>query len=102
ISQEVGNSDLFICEGMFERDLLESALEKKHMTAEQAALIARDAGGVKKLALIHYSPRYTEQNLKNLLAEAQRIFPDTVLSRDRMVFPLLYDDEEEGTPRADA
>ncbi|MCX7655836.1 MAG: ribonuclease Z [Treponemataceae bacterium] len=98
ISQEVRDSDLFVCEGMFERDLLESALEKKHMTAEQAAFIARDAGGVKKLALIHYSPRYTEQNLKNLLAEAQRIFPDTVLSRDRMVFPLLYDDEEDGAP----
>jgi len=92
IAMEVANSDLFVCEGMFERDLLESAKEKKHMTAEQAAQIAVQAGGIKKLALIHYSPRYTEHNLKQLLKEAQAIFPDTVLSRDRAVFPIEYED----------
>jgi ribonuclease Z len=77
---------------MFERELEESAKEKKHMTAQQAALIASAAGGVKKLALIHYSPRYTEHNLKQLLKEAQELFPDTVLSRDRALFPLEYID----------
>jgi ribonuclease Z len=92
IAGEVAGSDLFVCEGMFEKDLAESAREKKHMTAEQAAGIARDAGGIKKLALIHYSPRYNEQNLKGLLAEAKNIFPETVLSRDRMVFPIEYID----------
>lgn len=92
IAPEVANSDLFVCEGMFERDLLESAKEKKHMTAEQAAQIAAQAGGIKKLALIHYSPRYTEHNLKQLLKEAQAIFPDTVLSRDRAIFPIEYED----------
>jgi ribonuclease Z len=76
---------------MFERELLESAREKKHMTAEQAARIGADAA-VRKLALIHYSPRYTEFNLKQLLQEAQRIFPETVLSRDRAVFPIEYTD----------
>lgn len=92
IAPEVANSDLFVCEGMFERDLEESAKEKKHMTAEQAARIAQAAGGIKKMALIHYSPRYTEHNLKQLLKEAQEIFPDTVLSRDRALFPLEYED----------
>lgn len=92
IASEVSNSDLFVCEGMFERDLIESAKEKKHMTAEQAAQIAARAGGIKKLALIHYSPRYTEHNLKQLLKEAQLIFPNTVLSRDRAVFPIEYED----------
>ncbi len=92
ISQEVSNSDLFVCEGMFEKNLEESAREKKHMTAEQAAQIALQAGGIKKMALIHYSPRYTEHNLKQLLKEAQAIFPDTVLSRDRAVFPIEYID----------
>lgn len=94
ISGEVADSDLLVCEGMFEKELIETALEKKHMTAEQAAIIARDAGGVRKLALIHYSPRYTEQDLKRLLAEAQGIFPDTVLSRDRAVHPIEYQEEE--------
>ncbi|MDR1899477.1 MAG: ribonuclease Z [Treponema sp.] len=91
IAGEVRGSDLFVCEGMFERDLEESAREKKHMTAFQAALIARDAA-VKKLALIHYSPRYTEYDLRLLLNEAQEVFPETVLSRDRSVFPIEYED----------
>ncbi|MDR3167478.1 MAG: ribonuclease Z [Treponema sp.] len=91
IAREVAGSDFFVCEGMFERALEESAREKKHMTAEQAARIAL-AGEVKKLALIHYSPRYTEYDLKQLLKEAEAIFPQTVLSRDRMVFPIEYID----------
>jgi ribonuclease Z len=76
---------------MFERELEESAREKKHMTAEQAARIAA-AARVKKLALIHFSPRYNEYDLKILLEEARNIFPDTVLSRDRSVFPIEYED----------
>ena len=92
IAEEVAGSDLLVCEGMFERELEESAREKKHMTAEQAARIAAAAGGIKKLALIHYSPRYTEHNLKQLLKEAQAIFPETVLSRDRATFPIQYED----------
>jgi ribonuclease Z len=77
---------------MFERELVEDACAKKHMTAEDAARLAVRAGGVKKLALIHYSPRYTEFNLKKILKEAQEVFPNTVLSRDRAVFPIEYID----------
>ncbi|GHV77948.1 ribonuclease Z [Spirochaetia bacterium] len=91
IADEVHYSDFFVCEGMFEGALEESAREKKHMTAEQAAYIAA-AAEVKKMALIHYSPRYTEYDLKQLLKEAQNIFPETILSRDRMVYPIEYDD----------
>ena len=76
---------------MFERALEESAREKRHMTAEQAATIAFKAG-VKKLGLIHYSPRYTEYELKQVKKEAEAIFPDSVLTRDRMVFPIDYID----------
>jgi len=92
IAPEVAGSDLFVCEGMFERELLPGALEKKHMAAFQAASIAKEAGGIKKLALIHYSPRYADQELRLLLDEAKAIFPDTVLSRDRMCFPVDYVD----------
>jgi ribonuclease Z len=96
IADEVAGSDLFVCEGMFERALADTAREKKHMTAEQAAILASAADAtcrVKKLALIHYSPRYSDWETKQLLREAREIFPDTVLTRDRMVFPLPYDDE---------
>ncbi|MDR1249047.1 MAG: ribonuclease Z [Treponema sp.] len=91
IADEVHYSDLLICEGMFESALEESAREKKHMTAEQAAYIA-SAAEVRALALIHYSPRYTDYDLKLLLREAQSIFPGTTLSRDRMVYPIEYID----------
>lgn len=92
IAKEVSGSDLLICEGMFETALQESAAEKKHMTAEQAARVAREAGGVKKLGLIHYSPRYTERDLKRLQDEARAVFPETVLTKDRMAFPIEYVD----------
>jgi ribonuclease Z len=92
IAPEVADSDLFVCEGMFERELADDAHSKRHMTAEEAARIAAAAGGIKKLALIHYSPRYTEYNLKQLLKEAQAVFPPTVLTRDRLVFPIDYVD----------
>ncbi|MCL2801603.1 MAG: ribonuclease Z [Treponema sp.] len=92
ISTHVIGSDLFICEGMFGSDLAEDARSKKHMTAEDAARIAAASSGVKKLALIHYSPRYTEYELKKIQAEAAAIFPETVLTRDRMIFPIEYTD----------
>ena len=90
IAREVAGSDLLVCEGMFEDSLMSSALEKKHMTARQAATIARDAGGVRQLGLIHYSPRYADKELKILLDEAREVFPGTVLTRDRMAFPVEY------------
>jgi len=92
ISTHVMGSDLFICEGMFSRELTEDAHSKKHMTAWEAAGLAAASAGVKKLALIHYSPRYTEHELKKILDEAKEVFPETVLTRDRMVFPIDYID----------
>lgn len=91
IAGEVQNSDLLVCEGMFEAELEEDARDKKHMTAFQAAIVAR-AAQVKKLALIHYSPRYTDNELQKLLTEAQTVFPAAELSRDRMVFPIEFED----------
>jgi len=92
ISTHVIGSDLFICEGMFSKELAQDAHSKKHMTAEDAAKIAAASNGVKKLALIHYSPRYTEYELKRVLEEAKAVFPETELTRDRMVFPIEYID----------
>lgn len=92
IAPEVAGSDLLVCEGMFEQGLLESAVEKRHMTARQAAQIARDAGGVRQLGLIHYSPRYADRELKVLLEEARDIFPNTMLTKDRMHFPIEFVD----------
>jgi ribonuclease Z len=37
---------------------------------------------VKRLALIHYSPRYTDKDLKELLKEARAVFPESYLTHD--------------------
>jgi ribonuclease Z len=49
-----------------------------HLTATQAATLARRAG-VKQLFLTHISRRYSE---REVLAEAEPIFPNTVVARD--------------------
>jgi ribonuclease Z len=87
----VRGSDLLICEGMFAEELADDAQDKKHLTARQAARIACQ-GGVKRLGLIHYSPRYTDRELKNLLAEAREAFPETFLTRELQSIELEYRD----------
>ena len=91
IAKEVQGSDLLICEGMFMDDVADQAKEKKHMTARQAGIIARDSNS-RRMALIHYSPRYTDKELDGLLKEAQEEFPAAELTKDRMRFDIPYTD----------
>ena len=91
IADEVRGSDLLVCEGMFEAQLIDQAKEKKHMTAVQAATIARDAE-VRRMCMIHYSPRYTDRELEKLLEEARQVWPKAELSRDRMQIDIPYVD----------
>lgn len=62
-----------------------------HLTAMQAAHMARDAG-VNTLILTHLSRRYFGQEVR---AEAQTIFPDTYVARDLDHFQIT----REGTKR---
>ncbi|MDC7247746.1 MAG: ribonuclease Z [Sphaerochaetaceae bacterium] len=91
IAEHVKDADLLLCEGMFDDSLLESAIEKKHMSARQAAQIAKEAR-VKKMGLIHYSPRYTNKELKLLKKEACEVFENTFLAKDRDRFSLKLKD----------
>lgn len=69
------NSDLFICEGMYGDDMMmESAIEKKHMTFTEAATLAKEAN-VKELWLTHYSPSL--KNPEEFLHNATSIFENT-------------------------
>ena len=61
------------------------------MTAKQAATIAKGAD-VRRMTLIHYSPRYTDRELQILLDEAREIWPKTELSHDRMHIEIPYID----------
>ena len=91
IADYVHDSDILFCEGMFEAALRDTAREKKHMTAREAAMIARDSYS-HKLCLQHYSPRYSDRELRLLEKEAKEIFPETVLTKDRMVFSVPLKD----------
>ncbi len=91
IADYVHDSDILFCEGMFEKSLTETAREKKHMTAYEAGLVARDSNSL-RLCLQHYSPRYSDRELKMLQKEAAEVFPETVLTRDRMVFDIPLKD----------
>lgn len=88
IINEIAGSDLLICEGMFEKELEDSAREKKHMTAHQAGILASKAGGIKAMGLIHYSPRYTDKQLKKLKKEARENFENTFLCKDQMILKI--------------
>ncbi len=88
----VSGSDLLICEAMFDSTLADSAREKRHLTAEQAGRIAREAGGVKKMGLIHFSPRYANKELSLIRDEAVREFPESFLCRDQMDIPIPFDE----------
>lgn len=87
----VADADLMICEGMFAQDLRESARDKKHLTARQAGALARKAR-VGRMGLIHYSPRYTERDLKQLLREARAEFSGAFLTRDLQEIAIPFRD----------
>ena len=56
-----------------------------HSTAEQAAMVARDAH-VGKLLLGHYSARYNNEDL--LLKEAKQVFVNSYLSKEGLSFNI--------------
>ncbi len=91
IADYVHDSDILFCEGMFEKALGETAREKKHMTSYEAGLVARDSAS-RLLCLQHYSPRYSDRELRILERDAKEVFPDTVLTRDRMTFSIPLKD----------
>lgn len=65
----------------------EAALCEKvfHSTARQAAEMARLCHA-QRLVIGHFSSRYEDESL--LLSEAQSVFPDTILARERLVLTL--------------
>jgi ribonuclease Z len=81
------DADVLIHEATFAHQDAEMAFEKMHSTTTMAAQVAL-AAGVKKLIMTHFSPRYNFGNnitLKDLLKEAQAIFPETMIAHDFLV-----------------
>lgn len=77
--------DLLICESTFLSQDEDKAHAHGHLTAAQAARIARDAGA-RKLVLTHFSQRYP--TTRAFLDEAAPIHADVVAARDGDVIPV--------------
>ncbi len=77
--------DVIVAEATFADDLKEKAAAFRHLTASQAATIAKKAKA-KQLILIHFSPRY--RTLDQLGSEAKAVFPNTFIAKDLDVFTL--------------
>ncbi len=72
-------ADLLVCESTYTSDDAELADRHHHMTAGQAAELAREAG-VGLLVLSHYSARYTDEQV--MARDAASIFPNVIAARD--------------------
>ncbi|MDP8960868.1 MAG: ribonuclease Z [Actinomycetota bacterium] len=73
------NADLLLCEATFLSEDADLATEYKHMTATDAARLARDAG-VRRLILTHFSQRYA--NTERFGQEAREIFDHVIVGED--------------------
>lgn len=81
------DADGLVIEATYMEEERDMARQFSHLTARMAADLARRAG-VRKLMLTHISRRYRE---KDVLAEAQAVFPDAVVARDFDTYQIKRD-----------
>jgi ribonuclease Z len=77
-------ADALVIESTYLQEETDMAERFAHLTAHQAAELAARAG-VNQLILTHISRRYRE---RDVLAEAQAIFPNTIVARDFAAFQV--------------
>ena len=90
LPQFMQNADLLICEGLYgDPDKQEKAAAHKHMSFQEAALIAQKAN-VHELWLTHFSPAMPDPH--QYRNEAEKIFRNSVVGWDRMTKILSFDE----------
>jgi ribonuclease Z len=82
------DADVLIIESTYLEEEAEMARQFSHLTAKMAAELAVRAN-VRKLVLTHLSRRYRE---KDVLAEAQAVFPTVQVARDFDTYSFKQDD----------
>lgn len=80
----VRDADALVIEATYLDEEADMAASFSHLTARQSALLALQAN-VKHLYLTHISRRHRE---KEILAEAQAVFPNTTVARDLAEFTV--------------
>jgi ribonuclease Z len=84
LGQYISGIDALVIEATYMDSEAEMADQFAHLTARQAAELAVNSS-VKHLILTHISRRYRE---RDVLAEAQAIFPNTIVARDFDAFQV--------------
>jgi ribonuclease Z len=79
------DADLLICESTYLSSEEREAWDRGHMTAAQAARVARESNA-RRLVLTHFSQRYPDVN--DFLEEARPIHSDVVAVKDGDVVPV--------------
>jgi ribonuclease Z len=79
-------ADLLVCESTYLETDRALAEEYAHLTARQAAELARRAGA-RRLVLTHFSQRYGDDP-EPFLREAREVFPDVVAAEDLQRLPM--------------
>jgi ribonuclease Z len=87
LAEVIRGADALVIESTYLEQEAEMAHQFAHLTARMAAELAIKAG-VKQLILTHISRRYRE---KEVLAEAQAIFPNVTVARDFDVFQIKHE-----------
>jgi len=82
------DADALVIEATYLQEEAEMARSFSHLTARQSATLAQRAG-VKNLILTHLSRRYRE---RDVLAEAQAVFPNARVARDFDAFQIRRDE----------
>jgi ribonuclease Z len=84
------DADVLIHEATFAHQDAELAYQRLHSTSTMAAQTAL-AANAKRLIMTHFSPRYAPGNdmeVKDLLAEARLIFPETEVAADFWTYEI--------------
>ncbi|NPA27327.1 MAG: ribonuclease Z [Chloroflexi bacterium] len=87
LHEHVRDADLLVIEATYLHEDVELARQFGHITAREAALLAKESG-VKHLILTHISRRYRDHDI---LAEARAIFPATWVARDFDIYRIRRD-----------
>lgn len=85
ICKTINSATCIYHEATFANSEQKLAKQTKHSTAEQAALIAKEAN-IEQLIIGHYSARYTNVDL--LLKESRQVFSNTILAFDGLKINL--------------
>ena len=87
LSRFFSRCDLLVFDSTFVSKDKEKAVERKHSTSVEAAVVAKEAHA-RRLVLTHFSARY--KSVSALVKEARSVFPNTIPASDGLVVEVDY------------